>query len=153
MTENKTGIKTSLVRELAELLVDLDLNEIDVKNQEIRIRLSRGIKGGAMVSAAPVVHTPAALVDAPQVVASETKSNNKNAIPSPMVGTIYLAASPDADPYVSVGSTVHEGDTLLIIEAMKTMNHISAPKSGTVTAILVEDKQPVEFGEALVIIE
>ncbi len=152
MADKNTELKTALVRDLAELLVDLDLSEIDVKDANIRIRLTRGM-GGTVVAAPVMAAQSAPVVAAPAVAAPESKSVSGNEVPSPMVGTIYLAPSPDASDYVSVGSTVREGDTLLIIEAMKTMNHIPAPRSGTVTAILVEDKQPVEFGEPLIVIE
>ena len=96
-----------------------------------------------------------ATIDAPQGLAAPApeKTTNQNAVPSPMVGTVYMSASPEAAPYVTVGASIREGDTILIIEAMKTMNHIAAPRSGTISAILVEDKQPVEFGEALVVID
>ena len=152
MTEKKSGITTDLVRELAELLVDKDLNEIDVKDKDVRIRLSRGIQGVAMQQMVAPSVPAAAPVEGPQSAAPE-KSVNKNAVPSPMVGTVYLSPAPDAAAYASVGASVTKGDTILIIEAMKTMNHIAAPRSGTISAILVEDKQPVEFGEALVVID
>ncbi len=156
MTDKKTGITTDLVRELAELLVEKDLNEIDVKDQDIRIRLSRGNQSFAMPSMPPMaMAAPVATIEAPQILANAApeKVTNQNAVPSPMVGTVYLSASPEASPYVTVGASIREGDTILIIEAMKTMNHIAAPRSGTISAILVEDKQPVEFGEALVVID
>jgi len=154
MTDKNPEVKTSLVRELAELLVDLDLNEIDVKNQGMRIRLSRGGQNVPVTIAAPALPATASEVQPVNTIAGpEKKSGGKNDVPSPMVGTIYLSPSPDAGPYVSVGTSVQEGDTLLIIEAMKTMNHIPAPRAGTVTAILVDDNQPVEFGESLVVIE
>ncbi len=151
MTDKKNGISTDLVRELAELLVEKDLNEIDVKDHDVRIRLSRGAASIAQPQVA-MAPAPVAAVETAGAVAPE-KPNDKNAVPSPMVGTVYLASAPDAAPYISVGSQVKEGDTILIVEAMKTMNDIAAPRSGTITAILVEDKQPVEFGEALVVIE
>ncbi len=155
MTDKKTGITTDLVRELAELLVEKDLNEIDVKDQNVRIRLSRGNQGIAMHSMPMAMSAPSASIEAPQTNAPSgpEKSSNQNAVPSPMVGTVYLSSAPDAAPYATVGASVREGDTILIIEAMKTMNHIAAPRSGTISAILVEDQQPVEFGEALVIID
>ncbi len=153
MTDKKTGITTDLVRELAELLVEKDLNEIDVKDQDVRIRLSRGNQGFAMPSMQ--MPAPVATIDSPQALVGSApeKAANQNAVPSPMVGTIYMSPAPEAAPYVTVGASIREGDTILIIEAMKTMNHIAAPRSGTISAILVEDKQPVEFGEALVVID
>ena len=155
MTDKKTGITTDLVRELAELLVEKDLNEIDVKDQDIRIRLSRGNQGFAMPSMSMAMPAPVATIDAPQALGASApeKTTNQNAVPSPMVGTVYMSPAPEAAPYVTVGASIREGDTILIIEAMKTMNHIAAPRSGTISAILVEDKQPVEFGEALVVID
>lgn len=154
MTDKKSAITTDLVRELAELLVEKDLNEIDVKDQGIRIRLTRGLQGAPVqqMAMAPM-HMQPAQAEPAMASATPDKPAAKNAVPSPMVGTVYLSSAPDVPPYVTVGSKVSEGDTILIIEAMKTMNHIAAPRSGTVTAILVEDKQPVEFGEALVVIE
>ncbi len=151
MTDKKNGISTDLVRELAELLVEKDLNEIDVKDHDVRIRLSRGVASIAQPQIA-MAPAPAVAVETAGAAAPE-KLSDKNAVPSPMVGTVYLASAPDAAPFVSVGSHVNEGDTILIVEAMKTMNDIAAPRSGTITAILVEDKQPVEFGESLVVIE
>ena len=155
MTNKKDGISTDLVRELAELLVEKDLNEIDIKDHDVRIRLSRGVSGFAQpaVAMTPAPAAPSPVVETAGAVAAPEKPGGKNAVPSPMVGTVYLASAPDAAPYVTVGASINEGNTILIIEAMKTMNHIAAPRSGTITAILVEDKQPVEFGEALVVIE
>lgn len=155
MAEKISGIKTKQVRELAKLLVELDLSEIDVKDADVRIRLTRGMSGPAM--AAPMAYAPSAQ-SSPEQLSSAAESTEKkavsgNEVSSPMVGTIYMSPSPDAAPYVEVGSSITKGDTILIIEAMKTMNHIPAPCSGTITAILVEDKQPVEFGETIVIIE
>jgi acetyl-CoA carboxylase biotin carboxyl carrier protein len=156
MADKHSGIKTKLVRELAELLVELDLSEIDVKDAAVRVRLTRGMSGPSV--AAPVAFAPPPALagteqPAPVVENNAKKTGSDKEVPSPMVGTVYLCPSPDAAPYIEVGSNVNKGDTILIIEAMKTMNHIPAPQSGTVSAILVEDKQPVEFGEALVIIE
>ena len=155
MTDKKSGITTDLVRELAELLVEKDLNEIDVKDQDVRIRLSRGNQGNTMPSMQMAMQAPVATIEAPQNMAASApeKNNNQNAVPSPMVGTVYLSPAPEVAAYVAVGSSIREGDTILIIEAMKTMNHIAAPRSGIISAILVEDKQPVEFGEALVVID
>ncbi len=154
MADKSTDKKTNLVRNLAEILVELDLNEIDVKDADIRIRVSRGV-GGQVIAApqpAPFPQAPVA-VGTPVMLASDASLSSGTAVPSPMVGTVYLSASPEVAPYITVGSEIKEGDTLLIIEAMKTMNHIPATCSGTVTEILVEDQQPVEFGETLVVIE
>ena len=132
MTTKKTGIDQQLIRDLAGILNDTNLTEIEVELDDLKVRVSR--QSPAVSPAVPV-------------------EVSKNAVPSPMVGTAYLAASPDAKPFVEVGQAVKEGQTLLIIEAMKTMNQIPSPRSGTVTSILVEDAQPVEYGMPLVIIE
>ncbi len=157
MADKETDNKTSLVRNLAEILVEKDLSEIEVRDADIRIRLRRGATAQAIVAAPPaMVATPTVATVASQPSAAEPAAStpsNGTQIPSPMVGTVYLAPSPDASAYISVGSKVKSGDTLLIIEAMKTMNHIPATCSGTITEILVDDKQPVEFGEILVVIE
>ena len=140
MTTKKTGIDQQLIRDLAGILNDTNLTEIEVELDDLKVRVSRQ---------SPAVHAVAA--PAPTYAAPAEAS--KNAVPSPMVGTAYLAASPDAKPFVEVGQAVKEGQTLLIIEAMKTMNQIPSPRSGTVTSILVEDAQPVEYGMPLVVIE
>ena len=153
MTTKKTGIDQQLIRDLAGILNDTNLTEIEVELDDLKVRVSRQ---------SPVVHavaapapTYAAPLPAPGVAASPAVpvEVSKNAVPSPMVGTAYLAASPDAKPFVEVGQAVKEGQTLLIIEALKTMNQIPSPRSGTVTSILVEDAQPVEYGMPLVVIE
>ena len=142
-----------LIRELATLLDQTNLTEIEVEREGLRVRVARNV---TVTAAAPVVSAnpghaaaPAAVVAAP--IADLSK--HPGIVPSPMVGTAYVASEPGARPFVDVGSKVAAGDTLLIIEAMKTMNQIPAPRSGTVTQILFEDGQPVEFGEPLMIIE
>ena len=156
MADKKSGIDQELIRNLANILRDTDLSEIEVEQDELRIRVSRNV---VVAPAAPVyapvaapVAAPAPVAAAPVAAAVSTK-DNKNAVTSPMVGTAYLAPAPGARDFVEVGAQVKEGQTLLIVEAMKTMNQIPAPRSGKVTAILVENAQPVEFGEPLVIIE
>ena len=154
MATSKTGIDQKLLRELADILNESDLTEIEVELVDLRIRVSRGAT--AEPQAAPVaIASPAAAAPATPAVdpAGETGPNLTNAVTSPMVGTVYLAPSPDAEPFVAIGTDVEEGQPILIIEAMKTMNQIPAPRSGKVTAILVEDAQPVEFGEPLLVIE
>ena len=141
------------IRDLADILNETDLTDIEVEHGDLRIRVSRKITvqaAATVMQAAPVaVAAPASAVSA-----EPTKAElSKNAVPSPMVGTVYLAPAPGARNFIEVGTQVKEGQTLLIIEAMKTMNQISAPRAGTVKAILVEDAAPVEFGEALVVIE
>ncbi len=148
-----------LIHEMAELLDKSTLSEIEVEEDDFRIRVAREVNTtvsyAAPPVAAPAVAAPAAAPAAPVAApAAETASaDHPGAVPSPMVGTAYTAPSPDADAFVKVGDKVKEGDTLLIIEAMKVMNQIASPKSGTVKEILFGDGQPVEFGEVLCIIE
>ena len=156
---NEGGMKvdTDLVRQLAEMLKESDLSEIEVEDGDRKIRVKRTI-GGQMVQAAPIaMAAPAAAAAAPAQAApaadSAPAASHPGAVKSPMVGTCYLAAEPGAKPFVSAGDKVNAGDTLLIVEAMKVMNPITAPKSGTVSRVLVENAQPVEFDQPLVIIE
>jgi acetyl-CoA carboxylase biotin carboxyl carrier protein len=145
---------SALIRELALLLDETNLTEIEVERAGLRVRVARNISIAASV---PTMVAPAASAS----VAAETAASSAAAdlakhpgvVPSPMVGTAYWAPEPGAKPFVEVGTKVSAGQTLLIIEAMKTMNQIPSPRAGTVTQILVEDGQPVEFGEPLVIIE
>lgn len=152
----------SFIQSLAELLRENDLTELQVKrdygeNDSLNVRVSR--QAPAVVQAAPVAvaaapaPVAAAAATAPAAEAPSDPSAHPGAVTSPMVGTVYMAAEPGAAAFVSVGTTVAEGDTILIIEAMKTMNHIPSPKAGTIKRILVEDGAPVEFGAPLVIIE
>jgi acetyl-CoA carboxylase biotin carboxyl carrier protein len=147
------AIDSALVRELAELLADTGLSEIEVEDGTRKIRVARTLSAApvaAMVAApAPVAAAPVAAAPAPAAAAPEVPAN---AIKSPMVGTVYLTPEPGAAPFVTVGQAVKAGQTLLIIEAMKVMNPITAPAAGTVTAILVENAQPVEFDQPLVVI-
>jgi acetyl-CoA carboxylase biotin carboxyl carrier protein len=136
------------IRELAKLLDETGLTEIEIERDGLRVRVGRGAVAATAQAAAPVVITAAPVVAMPADLAK-----HPGAVNSPMVGTAYRGASPGSPPFVDIGSKVTAGETLLIIEAMKTMNQIPAPRSGTVTQILVEDGQPVEFGEPLVIIE
>ena len=148
-TKGKSTIDQDLIRELAKLLEETGLSELEVEQEGTRIRVARG--GRAVAAApAPVVIAPVAAAPA---AGTTDSGKHAGAVTSPMVGTAYLAPSPGAKYFVEVGSRVKAGDTLLIIEAMKTMNQIPAPRSGTVTQILVEDGQPVEFGEAMMIVE
>ena len=150
------NVDTKLVRELAELLGETGLTEIEVEDGERKIKVSRG--GGvamaapaAMPAAAPAAQAPASA--APVAAAEESPAeDHANAVKSPMVGTAYLAAEPGADNFVKVGDSVEKGDTLLIVEAMKVMNPITADKAGTIKAILVDNAQPVEFDQPLVVI-
>jgi acetyl-CoA carboxylase biotin carboxyl carrier protein len=155
MTTKKTGIDQQLIRDLAGILNETNLTEIEVELDAFKVRVSRQAPAVHAVAApAPVYAAPAPVPAAAVPAASAAPADTaKNAVPSPMVGTAYLSPSPDAKPFVEVGQAVKEGQTLLIIEAMKTMNQIPSPRSGTVTAILVEDAQPVEYGMPLVVIE
>jgi acetyl-CoA carboxylase biotin carboxyl carrier protein len=153
MTTKKTGVDQQLIRDLAGILNDTNLTEIEVELGDLKLRVSRHAPTVHAVAApAPVIAAaPVAAAAAP--AAPSAAEAAKNAVPSPMVGTAYLAPSPDAKQFVEIGQKVKEGQTLLIIEAMKTMNQIPSPRAGTVTAILVEDAQPVEYGMPLVVIE
>jgi len=152
------NIDSALVRELAELLAETGLSEIEVEDGDRKIRVSRqmvqqmaaqyAVGAPAMPMAAPA----AAPVAAAPATEAASAAAPVDAVKSPMVGTVYLAPEPGAADFISVGKAVKEGDVLLIIEAMKVMNQITAPKSGTVTAILVDNQQPVEFDQPLVVI-
>jgi len=142
-----------LIRELATLLDETKLTEIEVEREGLRVRIARQsvthvVAGGGVAGTGPSIPSPAAIVPAPL-----DHAKHPGAVASPMVGTAYRASEPTAKPFVDIGSVVKAGDTLLIIEAMKTMNQIPAPRAGTVTQILFEDGNPVEYGEPLMIVE
>ena len=145
---------SALIRELALLLDETSLTEIEIERAGLRLRVARNISVAATMPM-PVAAAPVGLpvATAATVAAAADLSKHPGAVTSPMVGTAYWAPEPGAKPFIEVGSKVSVGQTLLIIEAMKTMNQIPSPRAGTVTQILVEDGQPVEFGEPLVIIE
>ena len=156
--KNEAEIDTSLVRSLADILNDTDLTEIEVERGELRIRVAREVTMAAPVhyaaAPAPAAHTAAA--PAPVSMPSDPATivaKQGEEVKSPMVGTVYLQASPEAPPFIAVGDKVKKGQTLLIVEAMKTMNPIQAPRDGVVVEVLVGDAQPVEFGEPLVLLE
>ena len=155
--DDKTAAKSksddsALIRELALLLDETNLTEIEIERAGLRVRVARNVSIAASVpSYQPAVAAPSAASVTPAAVADMAK--HPGVVPSPMVGTAYWASEPGAKPFIEVGAKVSVGQTLLIIEAMKTMNQIPSPRAGTVTQILVEDGQPVEFGEPLVIIE
>ena len=143
-----------LIRELAKLLDETNLTEIEVEREGLRVRVARQIT--THVLAPTGAHVPAIPSIAPApAIPSEAVDPTKHpgVVTSPMVGTAYRAPGPGAKPFVDIGSVVKAGDTLLIVEAMKTMNQIPAPRGGTVTQILIEDGQPVEYGEPLMIVE
>jgi acetyl-CoA carboxylase biotin carboxyl carrier protein len=142
---------SALIRELALLLDETSLTEIEIERAGLRVRVARNVTVSA---AMPANFQPAAAAAAVAVPAPGADlAKHPGVVPSPMVGTAYWAPEPGAKPFIDVGTKVSAGQTLLIIEAMKTMNQIPSPRAGTVTQILVEDGQPVEFGEPLVIIE
>ncbi len=150
------NIDSDLVRELAELLNETGLTEIEVEDDDRKIRVARGSVAAAVaapvappVAAAPAAPAPVAAAPAPEASPAE---DHADAIKSPMVGTAYLAPEPGAANFVKPGDSVKEGETLLIVEAMKVMNPITADQSGTIKAILVENAQPVEFDQPLVVI-
>jgi acetyl-CoA carboxylase biotin carboxyl carrier protein len=138
---------SALIRELALLLDETSLTEIEIERAGLRVRVARNVSIAATM---PPNYQP---TSATASVAVADLAKHPGVVPSPMVGTAYWASEPGAKPFIEVGSKVSVGQTLLIIEAMKTMNQIPSPRAGTVTQILVEDGQPVEFGEPLVIIE
>ncbi|MFO8127371.1 acetyl-CoA carboxylase biotin carboxyl carrier protein [Yoonia sp.] len=149
----------SFIAALAELLRENDLTELQVKrdygeNDSLNVRVSRQtqtVMHASAPSAAPAM--PSATAAPSPVLETADPASHPGAVTSPMVGTVYMSPEPGAAPFATVGATVNEGDTILIIEAMKTMNHIPAPRAGTIKRILVEDGGPVEFGAPLVIIE
>jgi acetyl-CoA carboxylase biotin carboxyl carrier protein len=150
----KGSAERDMIKDLAELLNETGLSEIEIEKNGLKIRVARTLAISAAAVAAPVAAAPAASSSAaPVKPASNDPAKHPGAVKSPMVGTAYRAAEPGAPTFCEVGSRVNQGDTLLIIEAMKTMNQIPAPRGGTVTAVLFENGQPVEFGEPLVIIE
>ena|SRR5215475_9635416 len=148
---------SALIRELALLLDETGLTEIEIERAGLRVRVARNISVAASMPAAyapaPVAATAPLAATAAAPAAALDLAKHPGAVPSPMVGTCYWSPEPGAKPFVEVGTKVSAGQTLLIIEAMKTMNQIPSPRAGTVTQILVEDGQPVEFGEPLMIIE
>ena len=152
--EGGMRIETDLVRQLAELLNQNDLTEIEVEDGDRKIVVKRNIVVAAAAPApAAAPAAPAAAAATPASAPAESPANHPGAVKSPMVGTVFLAGEPGARPFVSPGQTVKEGDTLLIIEAMKVMNPIVAPRAGTVSQVLVLDAQPVEYDQPLVILD
>ncbi len=166
MTKASSGSDQDLIRAIAELLNEQNLAEIEIEREDVRVRVTRsyaaqGVQHVAMPAYAPqppqtpqppAAHAPAGSA-AHVAAAADELASNPGTLASPMVGTAYLAPEPGKPAFVSVGSKVSEGQTVLIVEAMKTMNQIPAHRSGTVTRILVEDNQPVEYGQPLVVIE
>lgn len=153
MKDKKPIVDQDLIRQLAALLDETGLTEIEVEHDDTRIRIARGGATVAVNPPAPAPPPPAKPEPPPPQTSPADPATHAGAVLSPMVGTAFHAPEPGGRPYVEVGDTVDEGQTLLIVEAMKTMNQIPAPRSGTVTRIMVEDGHPVEFGEPLMIIE
>jgi acetyl-CoA carboxylase biotin carboxyl carrier protein len=148
------NVDVDLVRQLAKMLDDANLTEIEVEDGDRCIRVARSAASGTFVASAAAAPTLVAAAPAPVAAAPGAGAeNHPGTVKSPMVGTVYLSPEPSADPFIKVGDSVSEGDTLVIIEAMKVMNPIIAPKSGTVTALLVEDAEPVEFNQPLATVE
>ncbi|MGQ0456306.1 MAG: acetyl-CoA carboxylase biotin carboxyl carrier protein [Hyphomicrobium sp.] len=161
MTAKDQGAKPAtsegqLIRELADLLNDTGLSEIEIEKSGLKIRVAKTVAVAAAIAApvhAPAPAAPASAAAAPTQTSSGDPAKHPGAVKSPMVGTAYRSPEPGAATFCEIGSKVNQGDTVLIIEAMKTMNQIPAPRSGTVTAILFENAQPVEYGEPLIVIE
>ncbi|TDH39159.1 acetyl-CoA carboxylase biotin carboxyl carrier protein [Pseudohoeflea suaedae] len=152
MSTKKPAVDQALIRDLATILNETDLTEIEVEQDDLRIRVSRNGTPVAPQAYAAPAPAPAPVAAAAAEPAAKPASSG-NAVPSPMVGTAYMSPSPGARAFIEVGQSVTEGQTLLIIEAMKTMNQIPSPRSGKIVEILVADGQPVEYGEPLVMIE
>lgn len=161
MTKKTRDEDVAFIQALAELLTQNDLNELDVtrefgEDDSLSVRVSRGatvVTQVAAPAASPIAAAPVAAAPAAPAAAQDDPASHPGAVASPMVGTVYMQAEPGAPAFISVGASISEGDTLLIVEAMKTMNHIPAPRSGTIKRILVDDGAAVEFGTPLVIIE
>ncbi len=160
MTNAKSKLDTGLVRELAAILRDADLSEIEIEHEGLRVRVTRPGPAALHVAAPvappppqPAIAHPTGMSTETAPIAASAPESPENAVKSPMVGTAYLSPEPGTKKFIAVGDKVKAGDTLLLVEAMKTFNPVDAPKAGTVKAILVEDSQPVEFGEPLVVIE
>jgi acetyl-CoA carboxylase biotin carboxyl carrier protein len=158
-TPKKSAAKTaaasneaSFVKELADILDQAGLAELEYETEAVAIRLSR-VTAAAPVAAAPVAAAAPAAIAEPVAEPPANPADHPGAVKSPMVGTVYTAPEPDAPAFITEGATVTAGQTLFIVEAMKVMNPITAPKAGTVVKIFVQNAQPIEFGEALVIVE
>ena len=156
MSTTKNKLDTGLVRELAAILREADLGEVEVEHEGLRIRVSKPAAPVVQAAMAAPVAAPSAAAPsaaAPVTTTDAPPQTSDNAIKSPMVGTVYLSPEPGAKQFVGVGDKVKKGDTILLVEAMKTFNPVEADKAGTVKEIYVTDAQPVEYGEALILIE
>jgi acetyl-CoA carboxylase biotin carboxyl carrier protein len=158
MAEGKRGVDKDLIRELAELLRETDLAEIEIEQDDFRIRVARSVSPAVPVAHVEPPRTASAGAAAPAEAPGHPRSladpaRHPGCVPSPMVGTAYRSPEPGTKPFVEVGDMVNVGQTILIVEAMKHMNEVAAPHAGRVVEVLVEDGQPVEYGEPLMIIE
>ena len=153
--KSKMNVDIELLRELAELLSETGLSEIEVEDGDRKLRVARELQAAHYAAPAPqpAPAAPQPHADGAPPPAADSGPDLSNAVPSPMVGTAYLAPEPGANDFISVGDKVSEGQTLLIVEAMKVMNPITAPRAGTIRQILVENAQPVEFDQPLVVID
>lgn len=153
--KSEIGLEADWIRELAGILEETGLTEIEIEKDAVRLRVSRqgGVASFAAAPAAQPAPAPAASPAPAAPAPDASNADHPGAVKSPMVGTAYLSPSPGAEAFAKEGSQVTEGQTVMIVEAMKTMNPITAPRAGTVTKVLVSDAQPVEFGEPLLIIE
>jgi acetyl-CoA carboxylase biotin carboxyl carrier protein len=156
MSTAKTKLDTGLVRELAAILREADLGEVEIEHEGLRIRVSKPaapVMQTAQYAAAPAAAAPAPAAAPAIAAAPAAPAVSDSAIKSPMVGTVYLAPEPGAKQFFNIGDKVKKGDTLMLVEAMKTFNPVEADRAGTLTALYVTDSQPVEFGEPLALIE
>jgi acetyl-CoA carboxylase biotin carboxyl carrier protein len=153
-SKGQLGVDAAAIRELADLLTETGLTEIEIEHGGQRLRVARQAAPVMSYSGAPVTVTsePVRGGGSTETVATKREGHASGTVTSPMVGTVYVAAEPGKPAFVKVGDTVKEGDTLLIVEAMKTMNPILAPQAGTVTEICIKDSQPIEFGQALLVL-
>ena len=159
MSNGKSKLDTSLIRELAAILREADLGELEVEHEGLRVKVTKPAPPAAATFAAPAPASAPVVPAAPAAAGPATNSPppaepaiDENAVTAPMVGTVYLSPEPGSKAFVKEGDTVKQGDTLMLVEAMKTFNPVEAPRSGTITKIIVKDAQPVEFGEPLIVI-
>lgn len=156
MSTSKNKLDTQLIREIAEILRDADLGELEVEHEGLRVRVSKPAVTQTVTVSPPQSAAPPAAATSPSASPSapvETPvADDANAVKSPMVGTVYLSPEPGAKVFINEGDKVKKGDTLMLVEAMKTFNPVESPRDGTVTRIIVSDAQPVEYGEPLVIV-
>jgi acetyl-CoA carboxylase biotin carboxyl carrier protein len=153
MSSSKRTVDQQLIRDLAALLMDTGLTEIEVEQDDLRIRVARSLSAAPAQTVAVAAPAPVAAREPEAETKAVDPAKHPGVIPSPMVGTCYHAPAPGAKPFVAIGDTVKAGQTVMIVEAMKTMNQIAAPRAGKVTAILAADATPVEYGEPLLIVE